>query len=185
MKRNCCKPDTDWKKPRCVTAKRNEGTDTAADPGGGDTGKSLSAGCQDEPGRTGGLFIWDFTKELMRGAFGNRASRFFCPEGRTYSPPTKWAVVLPAATVRSARRMRLLREPYVQCHITSVLLPLATQSAICFASSSKLLFPFWKQPAACPHKAATGSFICGYGYRLPQYPFSFCEKETKTRAKGR
>lgn len=95
------------------------------------------------------------------------------------------AVVLPAATVRSARRMRLLREPYVQCHITSVLLPLATQSAICFASSSKLLFPFWKQPAACPHKAATGSFICGYGYRLPQYPFSFCEKETKTRAKGR
>ena len=73
-------------------------------------------------------------------------------------------MVLPAATVRSARRMRLLREPYVQCHITSVLLPLATQSAICFASSSKLLFPFWKQPAACPHKAATGSFICGYGY---------------------
>lgn len=39
--------------------------------------------------------------------------------------------------------------------------------------------------AACPHKPATGSFICGYGYRLPQYPFSFCEKETKTRAKGR
>lgn len=35
----------------------------------------------------------------------------FVPKGRTYSPPTKWAVVLPAATVRSARRMRLLREP--------------------------------------------------------------------------
>ena len=29
---------------------------------------------------------------------------------------------MPAATVRSARRMRLLREPNVQCHITSVLL---------------------------------------------------------------
>ena len=35
--------------------------------------------------------------------------------------------------------------------------------------------------AACPHKAATGSFICGYGYRFPQYPFSFCEKETKSQ----
>ena len=55
------------------------------------------------------------------------------PKGRTYSPPTKWAVVLPSATVRSARRMRLLREPYVQCHITSVVLSLATQSADCFA----------------------------------------------------
>ena len=111
-------------------------------------------------------------------------SLFFSRKGALTHHP-EGAVVLPAATVRSARRMRLLREPYVQCHITSVLLPLATQSAICFASSSKLLFPFWKQPAACPHKAATGSFICGYGYRLPQYPFSFCEKETKTRAKGR
>jgi len=108
----------------------------------------------------------------------------FSPEGRTYSPPRRGGGIA-CGIVRSARRMRLLREPYVQCHITSVLLPLATQSAICFASSSKLLFPFWKQPAACPHKAATGSFICGYGYRLPQYPFSFCEKETKTRAKGR
>ena len=51
----------------------------------------------------------------------------------------------------------------------------------CFALSSKPLFPLWKQLAACPHKPATGSFICGYGYRLPQYPFSFCEKETKSQ----
>ena len=49
---------------------------------------------------------------------GNQASRFFYPEG---------AVILPAATVRSARRMRLLREPYGQCHITAVLLSSSTQ----------------------------------------------------------
>ena len=104
----------------------------------------------------------------------------FVPKGALTHHP-EGAMVLPAATVRSARRMRLLREPYVQCHITTVLLSLATQSAICFASSSKQLFPFWKQLANCPHKPATGSFVCGYGYRLPQYPFSFCEKETKSQ----
>ena len=37
------------------------------------------------------------------------------------------AVVLPAATVRSARRMRLLREPYGQCHSSGALLSLSTQ----------------------------------------------------------
>lgn len=35
--------------------------------------------------------------------------------------------------------------------------------------------------AACPHKAATGSFICGYGYCPTQYPFSFYKKETKSQ----
>ena len=72
------------------------------------------------------------TKEAFRAT--GALPLLFIPEGRTYSPPAKQAVVLPAATVRSARRMRLLREPNVQCHITSVLLSLATQSADCFAS---------------------------------------------------
>lgn len=46
---------------------------------------------------------------------------FFIPKGALTHHP-EGAVVLPAATVRSARRMRLLREPYGQCHITAVLL---------------------------------------------------------------
>ena len=101
----------------------------------------------------------------------------FIPKGALTHHP-EGAVVLPAATVRSARRMRLLREPYGQCHITAVLLSLATQSAMCFASSSKQLFPEWKQFAACLRKPATGSFIAE---RVSQFttPFSFCEKETK------
>ena len=61
------------------------------------------------------------------GAPGNRGASLF-PEGRTYSPPVKQAVVLPAATVRSARRMRLLRKPYGQCHSSAVLLSLSMQS---------------------------------------------------------
>ena len=50
----------------------------------------------------------------------------FFPKG-ALTHHLEWAVVLPAATVRSARRMRLLREPYGQCHITAVLLSLSTQ----------------------------------------------------------
>ena len=46
---------------------------------------------------------------------------FFLPKGALTHHP-EGAVVLPAATVRSARRMRLLREPFGQCHITAVLL---------------------------------------------------------------
>ncbi len=51
---------------------------------------------------------------------------FFIPKGALTHHP-EGAVVLPAATVRSARRMRLLQEPYGQCHITVVLLSLSTQ----------------------------------------------------------
>ena len=40
----------------------------------------------------------------------------FFPKGALTHPP-KGAVVFPSETVRSARRMRLLREPYGQCHI--------------------------------------------------------------------
>ena len=50
----------------------------------------------------------------------------FLPKGALTHHP-EGAVVLPAATVRSARRMRLLREPYGQCHSFGALLSLSTQ----------------------------------------------------------
>lgn len=55
--------------------------------------------------------------------FGRPKPFFFLCEERTYSPPAKQAVVsLLRRVVRSARRMRLLREPYGQCHISAELL---------------------------------------------------------------
>lgn len=71
-----------------------------------------------------------------RGAWETGRPVSFVPKGALTHHP-KGAVVLPAATVRSARRMRLLREPYVQCHTAAALLSLATQSADCFASQQK------------------------------------------------
>lgn len=50
----------------------------------------------------------------------------FFPKGALTHHP-EGAVVLPAATVRSARRMRLLREPHGQCHNSAELLSLSTQ----------------------------------------------------------
>jgi len=75
--------------------------------------------------------------------------------------------------------MRLLREPYGQCHITVVLLSLSTQTAVCFASSSKQLFPFWKQLAACLRKSATGSFIAVMGIAFFATPIFFLRKRNK------
>jgi len=83
-----------------------------------------------------------------RGAWKTERPVSFVPKG-ALTHHLEGAVVLPTATVRSARRMRLLRKPYGQCHITVVLLSLSTQTAICFDFPSNLLFPFWKQLAAC------------------------------------
>ena len=62
----------------------------------------------------------------MRGAWETRRPVSFIPKGALTHHP-EGAVVLPVATVRSARRMRLLREPYGQCHITAALLSSSTQ----------------------------------------------------------
>jgi len=77
-----------------------------------------------------------------RGAWETERPVSFVPKGALTHHP-EGAVVFPTETVRSARRMRLLRKPYGQCHITVVLLSLSTQTAICFDFPSKLLFPFW------------------------------------------
>ena len=61
-----------------------------------------------------------------RGVRATERPVSFIPKGALTHHP-EGAVVLPAATVRSARRMRLLRKPYGQCHITAVLLSLSTQ----------------------------------------------------------
>ena len=87
-----------------------------------------------------------------RGVRATERPVSFIPKGALTHHP-EGAVVLPAiialATVRSARRMRLLRKPYGQCHTSAELLSLSTQTAICFASSSKQLFPKQNQLAAC------------------------------------
>ena len=67
------------------------------------------------------------TEELRRGAFGQPSVPFLLSRRGALTHHPEGAVVLPAATVRSARRMWLLRKPYGQCHITAVLLSLSTQ----------------------------------------------------------
>ena len=55
------------------------------------------------------------------------------------------------------------------------------QTAFCFASSSKQLFPFWKRPAACLRKPATGSFIAVMGIASPATPIFFLQKNKNER----
>ena len=115
-----------------------------------------------------------------RGAWETGRPVSFVPKGALTHHP-KGAVVLPAATVRSARRMRLLRVPFVQCHISAVLLSLATQLVAGVATYTKYRRFNRRYSTNCPHKPATGSFVCGYDPNLKLGSFSFCEKETKTR----
>lgn len=118
------------------------------------------------------------TMIFMRSGQPGRFS--FIPKG-ALTHHHEGAVVLPAATVRSARRMQLLRKPYGQFHNTAVLLSLSTQTAVCFASSSKQLFPFWKQLAACLRKSATGSFVAAMGIASSATPIFFLRKRNKNK----
>ena len=64
-----------------------------------------------------------------RGVRATERPVSFIPKGALTHHP-EGAVVSTSWLVRSARRMRLLRKPYGQCHITTVLLSLSTQLAV-------------------------------------------------------
>lgn len=104
--------------------------------------------------------------------FGRPEPFFFLCEERTYSPPAKQAVVsLLRRVVRSARRMRLLREP--PDNATS---PAGAAVIVCGAQSGVVQ----NEPDhfRTLRKPATGSFTADMdGARCP--PIFFFGKETK------
>ena len=109
--------------------------------------------------------------------FGRPEPFFFLCEERTYSPPAKQAVVslLPVRLVRSARRMRLLREP--PDNATS---PAGAAVIACGAQSGVVQ----NEPDhfRTLRKPATGSFITVMdGAYCPS--IFFFGKETKTRVR--
>ena len=136
-----------------------------------------------------------------RGAWETRRPVSFIPKGALTHHP-EGAVVLPVATVRSARRMRLhlrpksrryaavglrntslrlgVREPYVQCHSSANLLSLATQLVAGVTTYTKYRRFNRRHSTNCPHKPATGSFICGMSITLTDSHFLFYEKERKS-----
>ena len=113
-----------------------------------------------------------------RGAWETGRPVSFIPKGALTHHPER-AVVLPAATVRSARRMRLLREPYVQCHSFADLLSLATQSVAGVTTYTKYRRFNRRYSTNCPHKPATGSFICGMTITSTDSHFLFAKKKHK------
>ena len=60
-----------------------------------------------------------------------------------------------------------------QCH--------STCECCCHRLRRSQLFPLWKQSAPCPHKPATGSFVCGYDLKLSFGSFSLLRKRNRKR----
>ena len=112
----------------------------------------------------------------MRRASGDRSLSFFSVKRRTYSPPAKQAVVsLLRRVVRSARRMRLLREP--PDNATS---PAGAGVIACGAQSG--LGQNDPHHFGTLRKPATGSFTAAMdGACCPS--IFFFGKETKTMAR--
>lgn len=106
----------------------------------------------------------------------------FIPEGRTYSPLVTQAVVLPTATVRSPRGIRLLRKPMEDAASrhpprrrkgTSILeAPLNERNTPSILPSARI-----NQPSAALFAVMT--------VRMLTVIFSFAKEKQKKRARGR
>lgn len=92
----------------------------------------------------------------------------------------RWRAVvslLLVGIVRSPRGMRLLRQPYGQCHTSAELLSLSTQLALC--SSQRLPHFFVQQcvPTACENLPPAA--FHSVGYRPGDTHFLFAKKKQK------
>ena len=105
--------------------------------------------------------------------FGRPEPFFFLCEERTYSPPAKQAVVsLPSVRlVRSARRMRLLREP--PDNATS---PAGAAVIACGAQSGMVQN---EPPTSAPCENLPPAAFSQLWTELAARPFSFSEKKQK------
>ena len=100
---------------------------------------------------------------------------FFIPKGALTHHLLKQAVVaLPlVGHVRSPRGIAAAAAASRQCH--------STCKCCCHRLRRSQLFPFWEQSAPCPHKPATGSFVCGYAPKLDSGAFSLLRKRNRKR----
>ena len=97
---------------------------------------------------------------FMRSGQPGRFS--FIPKGALTHHP-EGAVVSTSWLVRSARRMRLLREPYGQCHNPASLLSLSTQLVVGVTTYKKYRRFNRRYSTNCLQKPATGSFVAEMG----------------------
>ena len=101
-------------------------------------------------------------KRVTREASRATGTFLFFPKGALTHHPGG-AVVFPLEIVRSPRGIRLLRKPDGQCHSSADLLSLSTQLVRGILTEYRR---FNRQYSTnCPHKPATGSFVCGYDYQ--------------------
>ncbi len=132
--------------------------------GGADDGAACAGGVSfTEAGKRNLNFRWEVSGKP--GAF-----LFFSRRAHPYSPPRRGGGIscgnraLCEANAAAAAASR-------QCH--------SACESCCHRLRRSQLFPFWKQSAPCPHKPATGSFICGYDPKLDFGSFFLCERETE------
>ena len=113
------------------------------------------------------------TINIVRGAFGQPSVPFLLSRRGALTHHPEGAVVFPAEIVRSPRGIAASAEASRQCH--------STCGRCCHRLRRSQLFPFWKQSAPCPHKPATGSFVCGYDPMLDFGSFSLLRKRNRKR----
>ena len=159
------------------SGERTQSKDTETDSGGCDSGKSITSDNADDLGTVGDVFMRSIQSGKVSWSVPGNRGAFFSPR-RTHlltTAPKGAAVVLPSADVRSPRGMRLLREPMDNATLPWEALSLSTQLAAALQGSIRQL------PAQTCHRQLCPQLWVS----PPRCPFSFSEKETKTRTKGR
>ena len=120
---------------------------------------------------------------MMMERSGKPGRFSFFPKGALTHHP-EGAVVFPSETVRSARRMRLLREPYGQCHIPlgCCHCPRSRQGTSDLEApfmGGQFAHPFCRLPAKICHRQFYRSYGCVMFCDAPI--FFFAKKKPKER----
>ena len=145
-----------------------------AHSGGCNSGKGAAGGADDGAACAGGVSFTEAGKRNLNfrwevsgkpGAF-----LFFLPKGALTHHP-EGAVVFPAEIVRSARRMRLLRQPPDNATAPASAAVIVCAGRSCFRFGNSLLPARTNLPPAALFAVMTRSSASGH--------FLFCERETE------
>ena len=149
-----------------------KGKDTQTDSGRCNSGEGAAGNTEHGANGIGGILITKNTAEHLNCAKVSGKLEAFFFSRRAHLLTTLRAVVFPAETVRSARRMRLLREPMDN----------ATALRDCCHCPRRMQpFPAWKQLQSCLRKPATGSFAAEMDSAPALSIFSFAKEKQKNR----
>ena len=176
QRRNCCKHSTVWRKRRHGIGSRSE---KPAPAGSFRRGRFWRRYCRRFRPLSclswRGIFHegWEIKSKFQIGGLRGTGGLLLFPPVRAHLLTTLKGSGISCGNRALCEANAAAAAASRQCH--------STCKCCCHRLRRSQLFPFWKQSAPCPHKPATGSFVCGYDPMLDFGSFSLLRKRNRKR----